>query len=169
MDSFYSQFILDLQAKFKAEMPAIKFIEQNLGQWVKENFATTSFFPGMLVDFPDTDYSQLAGNDQLGSVNIEITLFFSTFSQSNSLAPKNVKEKSLDYYDIEKQVVSILQGWSNGYFRPLNRTKALSRNKNELGLRIRELIFTTEFEECFDVQEPREVTVTFNGQMQQTD
>ena len=55
------------------------------------------------------------------------------------------------------------------YFQPLNRISARSRNKNELGLRIRELMFSSEFEECFVVQEPREVTVTFNGQMQQTD
>lgn len=169
MDSFYSQFILDLQAKFKAEMPVIKFIEQNLGQWADEKFTTSSFFPGMLIDFPDTTYSQLQGNDQLGTPNIEITLFFSTMSQSGSLSPNDVKQKALEYYDIEQKVVAILQGWHMDYFQPLNRISARSRNKNELGLRIRELMFSSEFEECFVVQEPREVTVTFNGQMQQTD
>lgn len=168
MSSFQKQFILDVQARMKAKVSVIKFIDQNLGQWGESNFAASVGLAGMLIDFPDTDYSQIQGNDQLGSVNIKISLFFTTHSQSYNLAPEGTRAKALDYYDIEQKVVAALQGWHCDYFTPLNRTKAISRNQNELNLRIRELTFTSEFEECFEPETETETALVFNGQIQQT-
>lgn len=167
MSSFYKQFILDLQAKFKDEVPEIKFIDQNLGQWGDASFTTSGFFPGMLIDFPDTDFSEMQGNDQLGVPNIKISLFFNTHAKSYNIAPESEKLKALDYYNIEQKVVGALQGWSTDYFRPLMRTKILSRNQNELNLRIRELFFSSEYEENFSEDITREVTFGFSGQIQQ--
>jgi hypothetical protein len=76
--------------------------------------------------------------------------------------------KALDYYEIKHKLVGILKKWETDYFRKLTRTKAINRNQNELNLRILELNFTTEHEECFEAEEEREITFVFNGQIQQT-
>lgn len=167
--SFYKQFILDLQAKFKAEVPEIKFIDQNLGQWGESNFKSAVGLPGMLIDFPTTNYSDISGTAQLALTSIKLTLFFDTHSQSYNIAPQDVKNKALDYYEIESKVVSALQGWSCDYFEPLKRTDARSQNQNELNLRIRELNFTTQHEEYFEQETFKEMTMVFNGQISQTD
>lgn len=166
--SFYKQFILDLQARFTAIVPEIKFIDQNLGQWGESNFKTAVGLPGMLIDFPTTTYSDIASTGQLALTSIKITLFFDTHSQSYNLAPPDVKNKSLDYYEIESKVVAALQGWSGDYFEPLKRNDAISRNQNEMGLRIRELGFTTQHEEYFEQETVKEMTMVFSGEIKQT-
>ncbi|MBA4133363.1 MAG: hypothetical protein C0525_01435 [Flavobacterium sp.] len=168
--SFYEQFILDLQAHVKVTVPEFRFIDQNLGQWGDENFRTSVSFPAILVDFPSTTYSEISSGSQLGLTNIELTLLFQTASQSYNLAQDAVKIKALDYYKLEAKLVANLQNWSKDYFQGLIRVNAQSKNRNELGLRIRELNFTTEFEEYLEDETAEEVefTIAINGQIQQT-
>jgi hypothetical protein len=168
--SFYKQFILDLQEHLKLTVPELRFIDQNLGQWGEENFRASVSFPAMLVDFPNTSYSEISAGSQLGLTTIELTLMFNTSSQSYNLAPLAVVEKALDFYDLENKIVAMLQNWSKEYFTGLIRVSASSKNRNELGLRIRELNFTTEFEEYLEDEtvEQAEYTVAINGQIQQT-
>lgn len=169
--SFYEQFILDLQAHLKVAVPEFRFIDQNLGQWGDDNFRASVSFPAILVDFPTTTYSDISTGSQLGLTNIELTLLFNTSSQSYNLAPENIRVKALDYYKLEAKLVANLQNWSKDYFQGLMRTNAQSKNRNELGLRIRELNFTTEFEEYLegDTEQEVEYTASINGQIQQTD
>lgn len=169
---FYKQFILDLQKRIKSYAPEWRFIDQNLGQWGNDTFNTSVAFPGILIDFPSTNYSDINSGSQLALTNIKLTLFWSTHSQSSSLAPAGVKDKALEYYEQENKLMALLQNWSEDYFTPLTRTNATSRNQNELGLRIREIDFTTEHEEYLEdcnIKEVAELTFNFNGQIQQTD
>lgn len=167
--TFYKQFILDLQELIKSEVPEFRFIDQNLGQWGNDNFKASVTFPGILVDFPTTSYSELAGGSDLALTEIKFNLFFDVNSQSYNLAPQKVKDKALDYYELEQKLVAALKSWLTDYFTQLVRTSAVSRNQNELGLRIRELTFTSEHEEYLEDCEQKEQTLIFdfNGQMQQ--
>lgn len=167
--SFYKQFILDLQEFIKAHVPEFRYVDQNLGQWGNDNFKTAISFPGILVDFPTTSYSEIANGSDLASVEIKLTLFWDVNSQSYNLAPANVKSKALDYYEQEQKLVAFLKSWVTDYFTPLVRTTAVSRNQNELGLRIRELTFATEHEEYLDDATEQEVefTIDFTGQIQE--
>ena len=170
--SFYDQFILDLQEHLKEKVPEIRYVDQNLAQWGDENFRSSVSFPALLVDFPNTVYSEISSGSQLGLCTIEFALLFNVSSQSYNLAPEAVKVKALDYYKTEQKLVSHLQKWSKDYFSVLIRTGAVSKNKNEIGLRIRELTFTTEFEEYLEDETEETVEYTLNlstGLVQQTD
>jgi hypothetical protein len=168
--SFYKQFILDLQEFIKAHLTEWRFVDQNLGQWGNDNFKAAISFPGILVDFPTTGYSETGNGSDLASVEIKLTLFWDVNSQSYNLAPAHIKSKALEYYEQEQKLVAFLKSWKTDYFTPLVRTTAVSRNQNELGLRIRELTFGTEHEEylkdCNEVE--KEFTFEFTGQIQET-
>lgn len=168
--TFEKQFILELQELLRVKVPEIRFVDQNLGQWGNDNFKAAVSFPGLLIDFPNTGYSEIAGGDDLALNTIQFTLFFDINSQSYNLAPLAIRQKALDYYELEAKLVRVVKKWQTDYFTSLVRTTATSRNQNELGLRIRELNFVTEHEEYVEDETESEIVVVidFNGQMQQT-
>lgn len=147
MESFYARLYLALQARIQTELPEIKWIEQDFGQDVFDDWRPNVAFPAVLIDFSNSTYTAMQGNIQLGEVKIQIRLLFAPFSQSYHKAPSAVKDKSLDYFEVEHRLFTTLQGWTNGDCTPLIREQARSNNRNEIGLRIRELTFSTEYED----------------------
>lgn len=164
MNSFFAQLFLAIQEKIKIDVPEIRFVEQNFGQYGFEDYRAMVSFPALLIDFSNTNYSALQGDIQLAESTINIVLLFDPFSQSYNLAPTAVKEKALEYYEIEHKVFKALQGWNTDFCTPLVRNDAKSQNRNEIGLRIRELNFTTEFEDwSLDDETLKDVTFNFAG------
>lgn len=160
---FYSRMFIDLQAYLKSHLPELQTIDQNFAQYNQNTFRADAILPGLFIDFPETSYSGLAANDQLGMATIDLVLMFEAWSQSGHLAPDNVRERALEYYAIEGKIVSLLQGWSPGYCTPLVRTGDKSLNRNELSYRIRNLQFQTEFEYIHWPHAQVEATFVFNG------
>jgi hypothetical protein len=164
MDSFFAKLFLEMQQKIKNEVPEIRFVEQNFGQYGFEDYRAMVSFPALLIDFPNTTFSALQGDIQLGLATINIVLLFEPFSQSYNLAPEVVRQKALEYYEIEHKVYKALQGWHTAFCTPLVRTDSKSQNRNEIGLRIRELNFTTEFEDwSLEDDQTIDVVFSFNG------
>ena len=62
MDYFFSEILQDLQQHICANVPEIAFIDQDLGQLaqVGENGRPPLAFPAVLIDFPDSTFSELA-------------------------------------------------------------------------------------------------------------
>lgn len=147
MNSFFAKMYLDLQAEIAAHVTEIRFVEQNFGQYLQDDYRAKVSFPTALIDFTNTGYSGLQGDNQLANATINIVLLFAPYSQSYNLAPADVKEKALNYYEIEHKLCKVLQAWKTDYCTQLVRTDAKSQNNNDIGLRIRELNFTTEFED----------------------
>ncbi|MCU7615648.1 hypothetical protein NZ698_00440 [Chryseobacterium sp. PBS4-4] len=168
MNNFFAQFILDIQARINLKMPEIKYIDQDLGQLgqVGEDERPSITYPAILIDFPDTDFSDLSGGAQLGVVQISIQLIFAPFSQSWQNAPLSVREKALEYLATEQKLHKTLQNWETEYFQALNRSKIRSQNNNDLGLRVRNIIYTTQFEDYSPIDEEfKEIEFTFNGSL----
>ncbi|HFG0470802.1 hypothetical protein [Flavobacterium psychrophilum] len=164
MNSFFAKLFLEIQEKIKTDVPDIRFVEQNFGQYGFEDYRAMVSFPALLIDFPNTSYSALQGDIQLAAATINIVLLFEPFSQSYNIAPKAVKQKALEYYEIEHQVCKALQDWNPEFCTPLVRTDAKSQNRNEIGLRIRELNFSTEFEDwSLDNDQSVDFVISFNG------
>ena len=166
MDYFFSQIILDLQTRISTELPEIKYIDQDLGQLgqVGENERPPISYPAVLIDFPNTDYSDLSSGAQLGAVPISFQLIFAPYSQTWQKAPTTVKEKGLEYLETEQKLHQALQNWSLDYFAPLTRTSVKSQNNNDLGLRVRQLTYTTEYEDYSVIDETlQDVEFSFNG------
>ncbi|TDX86193.1 hypothetical protein [Epilithonimonas xixisoli] len=166
MDYFFSKILLDLQKRISKELPVIQFIDQDLGQLGQEgeNGRPPLAYPAVLIDFPNSDYSELSSSAQLGNVPITFQLIFDNYSSTWHKAPLRDRMKGLEYLDIEQKLFNILNGWHEDYFTPLIRTNVKSQNNNDIGLRVRQLTFTTSYEDYSTSQdEYKEVVFTFNG------
>lgn len=162
MESPFAKLYLDLQAHIKASVPEITYIEQDLGQLGSDDPRKMMAFPGVLIDFPSTPFNNLQGKSQLALPTISITLVMNPYSQTYNLAPSNVKDLGLQYLELEQQLVIAVQKWESDYCESLVRTNATGHNRNDLGLRVRELTFTTEFEDysCEDDSQRIQLTLS---------
>lgn len=168
MDYFFSQILIDLQKRISEEVPEIQFIDQDLGQLgqVGEQGRPPLAFPACLIDFPNTDYSEIATSAQLGSVPITFQLAFDNYSQTWHKSPKPVIVKGLEYLNVEQRLHNCLNGWFKDYFSPLIRINVKSQNNNDIGLRVRQLTYTTSYEDYSTSQdEYKEVKFTFKGSL----
>lgn len=165
MENFYKELFLKLQKRLSEQVPEILFIDQNIGQYGFDEFRTRVMFPAVLVDFPSATYSALGGNIQLGQVIIELALFFDSYSQTYQMAPEEVKNLGLLYYEIEQKIFNALHGWdADGLCTPLTRTDIKSQNNNDIGMRIRVLNFSTSYEDySLDNDVYKDVEFSFSG------
>ena len=150
MRSLFSKLYLDMQTRITEAVPEVKWIEQDFEQESAE-WRPNVQFPAVLIDFPQADFSQLGGANQWGDVRISARLLFAPFSQSYQAAPDEVKEKALEYFEVERKLVAALHNWMppEGYCQPLVRRSVSSNNRNDIGLRIRALQFDTAAEWWF--------------------
>ncbi|WP_298307231.1 hypothetical protein [Flavobacterium sp.] len=147
MESPFAKLIIDIQKRIKDNIPEIKFIDENKGQYGFDDFKARVLFPAVLIDFPNTPFSDLSTNIQLGNCTISLSLMFDPYNNTSSLTPLNIVEAGLNYYEIEQKLHRFMQGWCLDYFTPLSRVNATSQNRNEIGIRIREVFYNTEFED----------------------
>lgn len=153
MNDFFGQLYKDIINRIKAEAADVRFIEMDLGQ-MDYDLRPALAYPACLIDFPMTTYSNLGGNQQLGEVTITLKLCFAIFSTSSGNAPEQVKDKALQCYQTEQQVVEALQGWHPDYCTHFNRASVTTLDRyNEIGMRVRMLTFTTSYED--DSMHPR--------------
>lgn len=148
MNSFFARLYLDLKEHIKSEVPMIQNIEQDFRQYKLENWQLNVSFPTLLIDFPNTKYSQESGLSQLGEVKIKFKLLNYLFDQNNedTLADQKV---TLELFEIEDQLIKALQGWKGNYFQPLIRLSSSTKKRKGLKFQIRKLVFNTIYEEEF--------------------
>lgn len=159
MTSYFSQLFLDIQARIKEQMPdGIKWIEQDFGQDVYDKWRPNVAFPAVLVDFVSADYENISGGGQTAEVTVSLRLLVAPFEQSYEAAPIEVRKGALEYFDLEQQLVDAFNGWEPNYVdedsgetvyysQAFVRKRITSNNRNDIGLRIRELQFTTYYDE----------------------
>jgi hypothetical protein len=147
MESPYANLFLAIQDRIKELVPEIKYIDQNLGQYMNEEFRKQMLFPCVLIDSPTTSFSEMQGNNQLGDVTIVTTLFHDIWNHTSSITPLAVKEAGLQYLETDQKLFMALQGWNPDYCEALIRTQSKSHNANEMGLLVRETTFTTSYED----------------------
>lgn len=147
MQSPIANLFLAIQNRILAQVPEIKYIDQNLGQYMHEEFRKQMLFPAILIDFPVIDFSEMQGLNQFGELTIVATMFHDVWNNTNSLTPLNIKVQGLKYLEDNQKLFIALQGWNNESCEELIRKQSKSHNANETGLRVQETTFTTQFED----------------------
>lgn len=144
MTDVYSKIILDIANHIKETVPGIVMVDQYLGQ-DQTDLRPSLAYPAVLVDFDRAEYSMIGASNQIADSQISIRLFLDNYASSISQAPELIRQKALEVYDIEKRLVEALHNWqpSEGYIQPLVRISSYSQNRNDIGLRIRNIVFTT--------------------------
>lgn len=147
--SLYAQLLLALYDRIAAEVPEIRYMDQDFGQLeiLDELGRPPVSWPCLLFDFTGTNYDQLLQQVQTGNLQLQVRLGFAPYSASNSLAPTDVKKKALQYYELENKVYVALQGWdAGGLCQPFTRT-ADGTERREDTYRVRVLTFSSQFED----------------------
>lgn len=147
MNSPYANLFLAIQDRILDQVPEIKYIDQNMGQYMQEEFRKNMLFPCVLINFPNTDFSEMQGNNQFGDLTIVATLFHDIWNNTNSITPLAVKEAGLQYLEIDQKLFMALQGWNPDFCEALIRKQSKGHNDNEVGLMVRETTFTSSFED----------------------
>ena len=148
MTDVFSQLYLDMAERIHATMPEIALIDQYLGQ-DQSHLRPKLAYPAVLIDFDLATYSMLGGAGQFAEVQISVRLLFDNYASSAQSAPDTTRATALKIYDTEQKLVDTLHNWQpdGGYIQPLVRTSAATQNRNDIGLKIRVLTFTTAWTE----------------------
>lgn len=145
--SVYSRLFIDLCERLAEAVPELAWVDHDWGQDQSDTRPALAW-PAALIDFAATQYDNIGGLSQFANATLTVRLFMDNFAQSYAAAPKESKEKALACYELERKVVSALHGWAppDGYCQELIRTAEAGDNRNDIGLRIRTITFTTAFE-----------------------
>lgn len=147
IESYFAQLFLDIQDRINTKVPEIEWIEQDFGQDIYDKWRPNVAFPAVLIDFTSADYESIASLSQTGDVTLQLRLMVAPFEQSYEDAPLEVRKDALQYFEIEHKLVKAIHGWAPDYTQPFVRTRIHSNNRNDIGLRVRELQFTTNYQE----------------------
>ncbi len=142
MNSILANILLAVQERIKTVVPSIKWIDQDLGQLEFYSMDRPPvLFPAALIDFSNTDYSDLSANQQIGEGILDIRLAVAAYTPSASVHSLQHREKALEYYNIEHELNKSLHGWCDDrLFSPLARTGAQTERRED-NIRVRVLRF----------------------------
>lgn len=145
--SIYGRLFTDLCDHLQAAVPELALIDHDWGQEDTE-LRPALACPAALIDFQGTTYTGLSGLSQWGEATVTVRLLFDSYARSSALVPEEWRDIALEFYETEHRVVEALHGWmpGGGYCQGLIRTGDSSENRNDIGLRVRVITFSTAFE-----------------------
>jgi hypothetical protein len=160
LQSFFGQFFTALQNRITAQVPAVRWVDQDLGQLEHYDIRPAVSFPCVLLDFTETTYDQEGNQVQFGTATVQVRIGFPAFSPSNNTTPTSAKEMALQFWEQEMAVYQALQGWNPADLcQPLTRTTAITE-KREDAIRVRVLLFTTAFKDASAAPQRKRVKAT---------
>ena len=136
MNSPFAQLLMALQTYVAAQVTEIKHIDQDFGQLEQPDPPVS--FPCLLVDFPDTQWTQLQ-HYQDGKIIVRLKLGYDTYSNSSQNTPNATIQTALNFYEIEHKLYTKLQTWNaSGLLTlPLIRLSSTTEKQEERKLRVR--------------------------------
>jgi hypothetical protein len=147
MTSLFAQLYLALATHLKQNMPAIKWIDLDLGQLDGYKERPALIFPCVLIDFTQAQYRQEGQQVQWTDFNIVVRLGFENWNATNADAPAFVQQDGLEYFELEHELVRVLNAFSaDGAVQPLTRISAITERREDM-YRVREITFTTATED----------------------
>lgn len=159
LKGFFAQLYFALLTHIKEAVPAIRYIDQDMGQLEDYNPEDPTSrppvaWPCVLIDFPEANYTDDGQLEQTGDVMVDVRLGLAPYSPSTSNTPRSVTTKALEFYALEQQLTEALHGWTpvlpleDGgtveICQPLARRGA-GTEKREDSLRVRVIRLTTSY------------------------
>jgi len=137
-------------AQLKATVPAIKWIDQEMGQLdIKPGERPAVKFPCAIIGI---EYNQCNDLDNSGKIqecksNIIVRIAFDTPTQrTSSAASETIREKDLSPQDTINDIYKSLQGFGTDDFDPISRVSQRKEIRSD-GLFVERIIFKCEFED----------------------
>ncbi len=146
MNSPFANIFIAIQQRIKAQLPDIKYVDQDLGQ-LKTGSRPPVSWPCVLIDFEDFSYNNLGENVQTASGTVVLRLGFAPHSNSSQAMPDSYLRQSINYYDLEWSLHKLMQGWAPGTdYGHLCRVSATTQKRTD-SYRVREIRYSIAFED----------------------
>ncbi len=156
MQSTFAQIMLDLQDRIAAVVPSIRMIDRYIGQ-DQTAIKPALDYPAVLIDTESAEYEEAGEGCQFARAVFSVRIMYANFVKCLQKSPLAVRQKALDDFETEQRVVAAIHGWAptalddeaqpHQYCEPFIRTADRSENLNDIGLRIRTVLFSTAWEE----------------------
>lgn len=151
--------LTDTLDRLKAEVSALKYIDEDWGQLDFYFPNPPVKFPCALVDATQVNWSNQGRRGQMGLVQVKVRIADMKLSNTSNAAPQAQKDKAFAIYDVLQAVHRALHGWTGAsHYTALIRA-TMTRAKREDGVRIYELTFTTEITDNSAAPERERITV----------
>ena len=146
MNSPFALMFIEISDRLKTMVPDLRYINQDIGQLEYYESRPSVSFPCVLIDFEGFTFTEEGELSQIAEGDVKIRLAHAPFSDASNLVPDVVRDKALTYYDIEWLVFKALHGWQGDSFGALMR-KSANTEKREDNYRVREIVFSTSFQD----------------------
>jgi hypothetical protein len=131
----------------EAAIPQLKYVDEDWGQldYYSPNFPVK--WPCALVDIQSATWDNLLKKVQHGLVQVSVKIADIKISNSSTKAPAGQRTKANSFFTLTQTVFKALHTWSGSDdYSGLIRT-AERRIKRDDGVKVYELIFTTQFKD----------------------
>ena len=134
--------------RLTAQVPAIRYIDQDLGQLENYDVRPPVSWPCCLLDIDEFDFTEMENTqNQMGVGLVICRIGLVKYTESNNLVPENIRENALQYFEIEQMVYTALHGWSPDGFTRLLRRKAKTEKRDD-DIRVRIVPFAISFKDA---------------------
>lgn len=124
---------LYLQSKNRLtdKAPSLRFIDQDLGQLEHFEKVPAVSLPCALIDIDDTTFQEAGELTQTAEGIFKVRICLGSYSSSSNLAPDEVVDDALSFYEIEQEVFLALHGWGMDNFKKLIRISANTEKRTD--------------------------------------
>ncbi|WP_346236142.1 hypothetical protein ABDK00_016955 [Niabella insulamsoli] len=144
--------IKDIQNRLSAEIPALKYVDEDWGQLDDYSPNPPVKWPCALIDINHVLYSNAGRHSQLGEATITISVADIKLTNSSSKAPAGQKQKQTDYLQLIKSIHIALHGWhGHNHYSSLIRT-IFKRVKRDDGVRQHLITYTCQIQDTDSVK-----------------
>lgn len=138
------QIITDVQNRLKAEVPALRYIDEDWGQL--EYGQPPVQWPCALIDVDGFHYQQLGELEQRGEGTVYIRIADLRLSNTSAQAPAYQKEKSAELFQLLADVYKALHGFTGGDYSAMIRQSLVRVRRNDTTREYR-FVFRTAYRE----------------------
>lgn len=148
----YSRLLIDIEDRLADQVPTLRWVDQYHGQDMTD-IRPSLAYPAALIEFEQSDYEGTGQYDQFCHASLTVRLLLDNYASSAQKSPAKSRNTAMLCYELENEVVNALHGWTpdEDFVQPLIRTADRSENRNDIGLRIRIISFSTAWE-CTDIE-----------------
>lgn len=149
----------------KEQMPSLSLVDEDYGQLEaidKEDMDTYPVtFPCVLIDIPETEWSNLSGKSQKGKAKVNVRLVIDCYDDTHY--GSGTEEKTLERAEMVKELHKILQGYRPDEDGELIREKSRFYTWSH-GIKVYEMLYsvaaTDIIQETEKVAAPRKVVLS---------
>lgn len=150
MDSKFAKIYTALAGRIKAQVPEIKWIDIDAAQLEVFETRPAVLLPCVLIDFPQTNYTEKNNRFQHGNTLITFKVAFQKLENTNAETPQAIGERGLKYFETEHKLFLALQDYNaDGNLNiPLVRLSCATQLRDD-NLRVRIITYKATFQDTY--------------------